>query len=86
MTGDEAQGKNNMIMRSLLCFKQKIHAKKYCYFILFKKSQLVKIFLKGWVLNVESWLLGTQRHTELSFCSRKGKLVTKDGWACQRSS
>lgn len=32
VSGDEAQGKNNIIIRSLLCFKQKIHAKKYCYF------------------------------------------------------
>lgn len=72
MSGDEAQGKNNIIIRSLLCFKQKIHAKKYCYF-----KPISKDILKAWVLNVESWLLGTWRYAELSFCSRKGSWLQR---------
>lgn len=46
VSGDEAQGKNNIIIRSLLCFKQKIHAKKYCYFKPISKDILKRLGIK----------------------------------------
>lgn len=46
VTGDEVQGKNNIIKRSLLCFKQKIHAKKYCYFKPISKDIFKRLGIK----------------------------------------
>lgn len=46
VSGDEAQGKNNIIIRSLLCFKQKIHAKKYCYFKPISKDNFQRLGIK----------------------------------------
>ena len=46
MSGDEAQGKSNIIIRSLLCFKQKIHAKKYCYFKPISKDIFQRLGIK----------------------------------------
>ena len=46
VSGDEAQGKNNIIIRSLLCFKQKIHAKKYCYFKPISKDIFKRLGIK----------------------------------------
>ena len=36
-------------------------------YINLKNSLLKKLFLKSWVVTLESWLLGTRRRTELSF-------------------
>lgn len=46
VSSDEAQGKNNIIIRSLLCFKQKIHAKKYCYFKPISKDIFKRLGIK----------------------------------------
>lgn len=46
VSGDEAQGKNNIIIRSLLCFKQKIQAKKYCYFKPISKDIFKRLGIK----------------------------------------
>ena len=46
VSGDEAQGKNNIIIRSLLCFKQKIHAKKYCHFKPISKDIFKRLGIK----------------------------------------
>lgn len=46
VSGDEAQGENNIIIRSLLCFKQKIHAKKYCHFKPISKDIFKRLGIK----------------------------------------